>query len=164
MKLSDFKEYLDKDNFTTKYFEHSKELPFDRLNLILPLKNHSNIVLEMLYTPGLGGILKDFKLLQYFVRLPLELDIEALEPVKSLILKLNMGIPLMGFGVNEDDQYAYFKTVSMVPNTNAVNDETLKVLVENVYMIGFIFDTFYDFIENVATGKKTLEETLRDLI
>jgi len=163
MKLLDFKEYLDKDNFTTKYYEHTKELPFDRLNLILPLKKQSNLVLEMLYTPGLAGILKDFKLLQYFVRLPLEFDAQTLEPIKSLIFKLNMGIPLMGFGVNEDDLYIYFKSVTMVPNTNQASEDTLRVLIENVYMIGFIFDTFYELIENIATGKITLAETLKDL-
>jgi hypothetical protein len=164
MNLLDFKKHLDKDNFTTKYFEHTKELPFDRLNLILPLKKQSNIVLEMLYTPGLGGILKDFKLLQYFVRLPIDFEAELLEPVKSLVLKLNMGIPLMGFGVNENDRYIYFKCVSMVPDTNQPSEDMLKVLIENVYMTGFIFDTFYDLIENVALGKKTLDEALKDLV
>lgn len=164
MNLQSLKEILDKDDFTTFYFEKSNKLPFDRLNLILPTDVKDQLVLEMIYTPGMDKILKGYKLFQYFVRLPFDLQDERIEDLKTFILKLNMGIPMMGFGLNEEDKYIYFKSISMIPNKEELSDDLQAVIVENIYMIGFLLNRFYDVTKGLATGKKSLEKTLKKLV
>lgn len=164
MNLIDFKEILDKDDFTTAYFEKNKQLPFDRLNVVLPVDLPDKIILEMLFSPGMDAILKGFKLFQYFVRLPFDLDSEAIPDLKSFLLKLNMGIPLMGFGLNEEDGYLYFKSLIMIPNQETISEDLVSVMHENVYLVGFIFNRFYPLIRKVATGEIELNKALKQLV
>jgi hypothetical protein len=164
MKLIDLKEILDKDDFTTAYFEKSDKLPFDRLNVILPTKEKDKLVLELLFTPGMDEILKGFRLFQYFVRLPFEIDPDTKEAMKSFILKMNMGLPMMGFGFNEEDNYIFFKSINMIPNKDDISEDLKSVVVENVYMISFIMNRFYQLIKDLAKGKIHLAKALKKLV
>ena len=164
MTLKDLKEILDKDNFTTFYFDKSDKLPFDRLNVLLPVNLKQEIVLEMVYTLGMDEVLKGFRLFQYFVRLPFDLDTNCKEAMKTFILKLNIGIPMMGFGYNEEDNYVFFKSIHMIPNKDDISGDMKSVLTENIYMIGFIINRFYPLIKDVGEGKIELAKALRKLV
>lgn len=164
MNLIELKDILDKDNFTTKYFEPSKELPFDRLNIILPTDTDDNLVLETLFTQGIDQIMEGFRLYQYFVRLPFDIPQDKIEDMKTLILKMNIGLPMIGFGLNEEDSYLYFKSISLVPNKDDVSKDLIDVLIENIYLISFIFTRFYKMIKDCSSGKLSLEKALKKLV
>jgi hypothetical protein len=164
MNIQKIKALLDNDNFTTSYFEATKELPFERLNLIMPTEIKDQLILEMLYSPDIDEVIMGYRLFQYFVRLPFDVEESQLEQIKSLILKINMGIPLMGFGVNEDDRYVYFKSILLIPNHEEISDDLKSVLSENVYMISFIFNRFYPMVKDLASGKISLEKALKKLV
>lgn len=164
MNLLKIKEILDQEGFTTSYFEKNDQLPFERLNLILPTNLKDKLILEMIYTPGMDQILDGFRLFQYFVRLPFDIQTSQIEALKTYILKLNMGIPMMGFGFNEKGNYIYFKSNILVPNKDEIDEDLLKVIVENIYMVGFLLNRFYDLTLNLATGKSSLEKTLKKLV
>lgn len=164
MDILQIKEIFDNDNFTTSYFERTKALPFERVNLIMPTELKDQLLLEMLYSPDIDEVMMGFRLFQYFVRLPFDIDEGMLENIKKLVLKINMGLPLMGFGVNEDDQYLYFKHIQLIPNKQDIAEDLKEVVVENVYMISFIMNRFYPMMKDVAHGKLSLEKALRKLV
>ncbi|MCF8361025.1 MAG: hypothetical protein K9G70_00235 [Prolixibacteraceae bacterium] len=164
MELLELKEILDDDNFTTAYFEKTEKLPFDRLNVILPDNIDEQLILEILYAPGMEEILEGFRLLQYFVRLPFAVDEGQIESLMTFILKLNMGIPMQGFGINEEDKYVYFKFITMVPERENISNDLKEVLVENVYMSGFLLNRFYETLKKLANGGMSLKKALKELV
>lgn len=163
MDLLTFKEILDTENFTTSFFEKSKELPFDRLNAIMPTDLSDKLLVEMIFPPGTDDFIKDFRLFQYFVRLPIGFAEGQMDELKRYILKLNMGLPLMGFGLNEEDQYIYFKSITLVPDKDKPDHDVIRTLVENIYLIGFIFTRFYEDIKKLAAGKVRAEKLMKKL-
>ncbi|MEG4304912.1 hypothetical protein [Microcoleus sp. D3_18a_C4] len=160
MQLQEIQQLLRSEKFTTSLKPADENIPIDQLFVALN-GEEAEYVLELVYVPNLENQLENVKLLQFFVRLPCEVELSATEEIKNLVLHLNVNTPLMGWGFQEDLELLYFRHILVVPNLSGANTQT--VITQTVWLIFYLLETFYPVIASIATGEKSFEE-LQDTV
>ena len=87
--------------------------------------------------------------LQYFVLFPVK--VKAVEELKRLILSVNSGLDLGGFGYMEQDTLFYFRLTQIY--------DTFSETILDIYFdsICYLIDSYVPTMIEVAKGEKTLE-------
>lgn len=97
--------------------------------------------------------------LQFYVSLPFTLTPRLLPEVAQVVVYLNVQLPLVGFGVNKDQERVYFRHMMMTEGQNA----SLPLVLEALDVIEFLITEFGDTLEAVASGSQSLEQALSQL-
>lgn len=97
--------------------------------------------------------------LQFYTALPLEVQQDAFPDLARLILRLNWGIPLGGFGLNEDERSIYLREVMLCRDGKA----DPGMVVETVEDMLDSLQEYVVVLEEVASGSKTIEQVLSEL-
>lgn len=92
--------------------------------------------------------------LQFFVLLPFEATASRAADLARLIARINLKLPLVGFGMNEDEAWLFYRAI--MPCSNAELDADL--VLSNAWMVAYLVERFSDIIEDVATGASSLDE------
>lgn len=160
MQLQEIQQLLSSEKFTASFTPADDNIPLDRLFVALN-GDAGEYLLELVYVPNLENQLENVKLLQFFVHLPCEVELSATEEIKNLVLHLNVNTPLMGWGFQEDLELLYFRHVLVIPDPSG--PDTQAVIVQTVWLIFYLLETFYPNIASIATGEKSFEE-LQDTV
>lgn len=157
MDLTAIKELLQAEGFEAAFQTATTEAPVDQLFVLLNLSDDASLALEMLYVPGLDEELEGTRLLQYFVRLPFEVD-GTEDQLSRLLAQVNAIAPLVGFGMKEQERMVYFRHVAVMPRDAGVTEAV--VIKETVWLINYLVDTYLGVIGSVASGRQTAADEL----
>lgn len=142
MDLRTIKKHLEKEGFTTSLEPATEDAPLDQLFVLLQLDEPEvELILELAYVPGIEDELDDIKLLQFYAGLPFAVDEASIDRWMRLVLKSNLALPMMGFGINEEDGYLYFRFVLPLPKKPSNADRAL--VVQSAWMVFFLVERFY---------------------
>ncbi|HEU0052698.1 MAG TPA: hypothetical protein VFQ39_05955 [Longimicrobium sp.] len=160
-RLRAFEEAIRAQGFDTAFVPASDEVPYDVLAVALGGDEAGDAVhqLELSFIPGMEEQLEGAALLQCFVHLPAEVPAAAEDGLRRLIALLNGRLPLVGFGWLEAEEMLCFRHAMMLPP----DDRTATPLVvQAVWMIGYLLSVFADTVVEVATGARAVDDALRD--
>lgn len=160
MQLQEIQQLLRVERFTTSFKPADENIPLEQLFVALN-GDRGEYVLELVYVPHLENQLENVKLLQFYVHFPCEIKLSATQDIKNLVLHLNVNTPLMGWGFQEDLELLYFRHVLVIPELSG--PDTQAVIVQTVWLIFYLLETFYPNIASIATGEKSFEE-LQDTV
>ena len=153
MELQTIETALKSEPFETLLQAPSAEIPVERLLVSLPSDISDDLILELLYIPGLEKELEANKLLQFFTVLPCDVAVEKQVELQQLLIGLNVNLPVPSFGFREDDNLVYHKYVDFVPNQS--DRYPVSAIVETIWLIAYIIDLFYEQIATVAATSKS---------
>lgn len=111
-------------------------------------------VLELVFMPE-----RELHYLQYFAVLPLAVEPSRAGDLARTILMVNAQLPIGGYGLKEEDGFAYFRVVVPCP-PEPLNPEREHVTVS---MIDYILRQTSGVLELVAGGEGTLDDARRSL-
>lgn len=152
MKLSDIQRYLENEGFTTLFKEANGETPLDQLLVLLNLEAQDvQLVLELVYIPDLEDELDNVKLLQFFVVLASELTDEAIVQLSRALPQINLNLPLMAFGLHQEDRIAYFRYVHVLSKAGSAQD--MQVITETTWLVYYLVDRFYPQLAAAAAPR-----------
>ncbi|VEN73048.1 conserved hypothetical protein [Candidatus Desulfarcum epimagneticum] len=139
MKLEHIAETL-KDDFETSFEAPDPDVPVGRVLVRLPLKSRDDLMLEMMFVPGVDKHIENSRLLQLFVYLS---DGDGLSGEKKAALVeqiARLNVNLVGsLGYNEKGGFVYYKYILMAPKKES--DETVKILRDAVWLSAYLVDT-----------------------
>lgn len=92
--------------------------------------------------------------LQYFVLLPFSLEPARTADLARLLARINLRVPLVGFGMSEDDGWVFFRAIAPCPR----QELDPEVVVSTAYMAYYLVEQIADVIEPVAAGDGALED------
>ena len=144
------------EEFETEILPRNEEVPVDRLLVGLGADDQERErIMELAITEPEGD---EQPLLQFFVLLPFSATEDTFHETMRIIMRLNMNIPLMGFGISDENGMIFFRHVTVIP------DEGLpqQWYSECLFLIGFSVDEFSPMIEQVASGEKTFEQIIEE--
>lgn len=98
--------------------------------------------------------------LQIFLSFPYECTAEHIHSVARLLLLLNKGLPFPAFGLSEVEGTIYYRHVLYCKN-KALPTTLISSLLG---MLLLYIDSLSPMIEQVASGKKGLQEVLKEVL
>lgn len=168
MTLENIKKILEKEEFLCSLSTGTEELPFDHLLVHLGMDGKGREkVLEVVGM--LQQIPSEFSLaqsnnapsrIQFRSLLPFIVTDEALTNVSSLLHFLNQSMDLPGFELNELEGKIYYRYVWITSASQVDPSSLLSVMGAILLNIRLFSET----IETVATGQKTFNELLSEVV
>jgi hypothetical protein len=155
MHLQQIQNLLNFEAFTSEFKPADEKIPLDQLFVHLN-GDQSEYLLELVYVPGLENQLENVNLLQFYVHIPGEIELSATEDIKKLVLHLNVNTPLMGWGFQEELELLYFRHILVISKSSGEGNQA--VIVQTVWLIFYLLETFYPTIKSIATGENNFEE------
>ena len=153
-------EELSEQGFDASLLAASAEIPYDVV--LVPIESVEEEAggwnLELSFLPSLEEELGDTALLQCFAGLPVEVADGAELPLVRLIALINAKLPLVGFGYLEAQKLLFFRQVMML--SRLVQEVSDQLVVESIYMIGYLLNSFAQTFTGVASGKESVEEAV----
>ncbi|HZQ97301.1 MAG TPA: hypothetical protein VFC93_00640 [Chloroflexota bacterium] len=93
--------------------------------------------------------------LQLFILLPFAVVPERAAELARIVAAVNLKLPLVGFGMSEQDGWVFYRAVVPVPNDRELDAEVVSGA---GWMAYYLVDQCADLLEDVATGAKTFAE------
>jgi hypothetical protein len=152
--LKELGAYLEKDQFTVSYVHHSKEVPVDRLVVILPIAYKEGLMLE-LFVSNTGKELEPYEILNYHINFQMKASTACLSDIKELILYIDQISLVNGFGIDIDDHTLFYRYRMLV---NPADTVTPKLVTETIYLISFQLENFLRIIDKVNDGNLKIAE------
>ncbi|MBS4167579.1 hypothetical protein [Parachlamydia sp. AcF125] len=103
---------------------------------------------------------KQYYLVKFMVNLPFSVESSAASQTASTLLFINRFLELPGFELGELEDKVYYRYV-LFTKGNKVDPLLLFSLIGNIMMI---IDLFSMVIESVATGEKTFNQLLEEML
>lgn len=150
MELKDIQNALESDNFETALQPAGEHAPMERLLVLLPNDDRDDLVVELLFIPGIEKEMESSKLLQFFVPIPCDIREQSQVELMKLLLKLNINLPLPAFGFHEEQDFVYYKYVMPLSLQDSAND--LGTIVEAIWLIAYFIELYCPTIVATATG------------
>lgn len=153
MTLQILQAFLDEAGFQTYLKVADSEVILERLFILTPSDNEGRLILEIIPIPDFGKQLNNTQLLQFFVGVLVDCEKNNQEQLKKMILALNSSVPLMGWGLNEEENLVYFRHILVLPE--AINYQSYlirDVVVETTWLIFYIVDSYYSTLEAISLG------------
>jgi hypothetical protein len=138
------------DEFPVQALPPSDDAPLGQLAVALdPDEQGRDRAVYLLLVPPIND--EDLYGLQYFAPLPFSVSDQDLGDLARLILLINTAVPLVGFGLSEENGMAFFRCILPAAQGRALDpSEALHTL----WMIFSLLDRFSETIEAVAMGQK----------
>ena len=134
------------EEFTAHLIEPAGDVGLEQIFIELPNDNKGRVrQLELVILPDEDGIC----FLQYFIAIPIAIQSEKINDLSRLVLKINSKLPLVGFGLLEDNPLLYFRCVVPCPNQPLSDD----IYVHTAHTILYIIDNFGPIIESLVNGE-----------
>ena len=102
---------------------------------------------------------KYIDLLQMYIKLPFDLNLECGIDTAAFITNINSSLPLGNFGIAEDNS-VYFRYVLPVSKSKILDKDEFKEIVD--IFIDMV-DMFGEIIEEVANGSKDMYEAMDEM-
>lgn len=159
-RLGAFYDLLREQGFQTGIVTATPEIPYDVLLVGLSdVGETRQWQLEMSFIPGMEEQLDGAALLQCFVHIPAQVPARAEDGVCRLVARLNTRAPLVGFGWLEAERMPCFRHVLILPKDRAPAG---ALVLQSVWMIGYLLTVFADTVQEVASGARSADEALDD--
>lgn len=114
--------------------------------------------MQLWLEPQQSELGKDLSLLQIFMPI-CKFQAAFLGDVASLVLNVNVGLDVPGFGVSAADKYVYYRTTTFMSEPTA-----LTVLQTLMGLTMTYVDGFSAVINSIASGKKNYKQAVDDLM
>ena len=150
------------NGYFTELFGPTEAIPFKTVIAVnQEIPEISNCKFLINSVPGdyyeVDGFNQEDVFIQLSVTLPIDVKEEGVADLARLLLLLNKGLELPGFGLSEPDEACYFKHVLRCQRQTV---ETSKILALTDYT-ELILSMFLSAIQEVAEGKITLNEYIK---
>ena len=158
-RLEAFDRLLRTQAFPTRLMPGGAEVPYDVLLVGLSdAPDGAEWQLELSFVPGMEEDLEGASLLQCFVAIPAEVPPEAEDALRRLVTRLNGRLPLVGFGWLDAERMACFRHTALLP---ADDTSATEVVLQTVWMIGYLMSVFGAGVQAVAEGRIGFEDAIR---
>lgn len=167
--LEHLKKFFDHDEIPCELLLKTEEIPIDQLYVQLDVDDQGrDFVLQLKIEEVSGDEEGDAKnpsdislhFLQFVVALPYDVLPEQGSDVARLLLLINKSLELPGFELSEADGVAYYRYVLM-SYTKKFHTKQLRSLLGTIM---FTLDTYSEMIEGVASGGRSLESLVKEVI
>ncbi|CCB87452.1 MULTISPECIES: hypothetical protein [Parachlamydia] len=144
----------------------SEEIPFDQLLVFLgnDAKEREKILQITTFKQTMAQESKkkeeSYHLVKFVVNLPFSVEPSAASQTASTLLFINRFLELPGFELGELEDQVFYRYV-LFTKGNKVDPLLLFSLIGNVMMI---IDLFNGVIESVASGEKTFNDLLEEML
>lgn len=164
--LKGIKQVLETDGMKCQWMPKSSEIPFDQLYVALEVEGFDKeVILQLkmvehaLEDPAQRGE-GTLHLLQFFVGLPFKVREEKIDETIRFLCLINRSFEIPGFEFSEVDRIVYYRYVLMT-SENSIS----TILIQNLLgVIMFILDGFATKIEDIARGKRSLDDIIQEAI
>ena len=158
VELGFLKEHLEEIGLESTVLERSQELPLNVLltNIQNDHKGRKRVV-NFAFVPMPEGDMDYISLLQFYTVIPCELSPENQGSLEKLIMAINCQTAIGYFGAKENKEVFLRYTYSTSASHLISKDEFKETLFLFVYMM----EIYAEIIEDVASGKKSLQEALK---
>ncbi|MBT3223007.1 MAG: hypothetical protein HN348_28365 [Proteobacteria bacterium] len=123
--------------------------PIDGVVVLVPTEQGSDLVLDIMFMPGMEEHLSHLELLQLYIQFPIDLDPSVVPKLRQLLLKININLPLPSFGLHEEDDYLYFKYMLGLPRGQAQSLD--GVVLEAVRLVTYQIRLYLPLIYEVLS-------------
>lgn len=156
--------FFKEEEFETFFSEASEEQPFDELFVELPTDHYPHPVVLQIRPLGVApvpneieGSPTDLISWQFFIILPFPLKQEATVDTLRLINFLNSQLELGYFGWLEKGDFLFFRYVNLF-SLSELDKVQLEAIIGTILLT---LDGITPLLQEIATGKKSLEEFLK---
>jgi hypothetical protein len=156
MQLQDLQELFSQNNIENALKKAGEDGPHEQFLAALSTNFKPNPILEIMVIPGLEDEIENARLLQFYVGFNINIDSSMKANILDFIAHINVYLPLPSFGYQEGNNSFYFKYVYPISKNNLQNDK--KVIIEIYYLIAYLSDLYYPFIQALISGDISLED------
>jgi hypothetical protein len=164
--LKAIKQVLETDGMKCQLMPKTEEIPFDQLYVALMVEGiPQEVILQLkMVEHALEDVSQREKgtlhLLQFFVGLPFKVHEEKIDETIRFLCLINRSFEIPGFEFSEVDRVVYYRYVLMTSENSIPS-----ILIKNLLgVIMFILDGFSTKIEDIAKGKRSLDEIIQEAI
>ena len=127
-----------KDGLEAVFHEATEELPSDRIDIEIEVSGFDEpLSLQVTEIDIDREAMPEVEMYQIWAGLPQTLTADDLSDAISRLPALNILTPLIGFNVNEDEGFAYFRHVGLAPEVNPG-----RVITEACWLAAFALEHF----------------------
>lgn len=164
--LKAIKQVLETDGMRCQLMPKTDEIPFDQLYVTIAVEGITqDVILQLkMVEHALEDIPKGenvtLHLLQFVVALPFKVREEKIDETIRFLCLINRSFEIPGFEFSEVDRIVYYRYVLMTSENSIPS-----ILIRNLLgVIMFILDGFSTKIEDIAKGRRSLEEIVQEAI
>ncbi len=156
--------YLEEDGWGMAVQPPDADNPYHRITADIDAEDdHSEVLwkIELSLMPINAANLTDVSIMQCFIPLANKFATLLKPELFEMLVKINTNLPIVGFGFMDEFNLLYYKHNLMLPND--FTDTDGLILSESLAMIAYLVSTFTEPIVQVATGLKTMRDSIAQM-